>query len=309
MATQKKRLDPTPSALRSLYVASGGVCEMTDCNKRLTRASGAWIGTVAHIVSAEDDGPRADSSMSPEERRKESNLMLLCADHGREVDDRLSGERDFPLARLEEIKRAHEERFADLVDEMITSTKIRPPAVDDFLDSSARRSVAPGSCEAFGRFLDGNQGTPDELAVFIKDNRRQLEHSRRLLSDLSEAALGTLAVLLDLWQRSLDRRADGAYGYGDMWAWNAVAGIPEAIVHNRERNQSRLMAALEELEQRKLLSRPPEELFDLSEKSYAVRTPWGREWTTWPLIACFLDTHRGLTVGAWVRSLDYAVFD
>lgn len=309
MGTQKKRLEPTPSTLRSLYVASGGVCEMTDCNKRLTRGSGAWIGTVAHIVSAEGDGPRADPSMTPEDRRRESNLMLLCADHGREVDDRRSGERDFPRAKLEAIKRAHEERFAHLVDEMVASTKTRPAAVDDFLDSSPRSSVAPGSCEAFGRFLDGGQGTPDELAALIGDVRRQLEHSRQLLSDLSEAALGTLAVLLDLWQRSLDRDEDGASDYGDIWAYGAVAEIHEAVVHNRERNQSRLLAALNELEQRKIVSRPPDEVFDSSENTYAVSTPWGREWTTWPLIAYFLQTHPALTVAAWVRSLDYTVFD
>jgi hypothetical protein len=99
MTGQKKRLDPTDTTLRSLYIASGGICEMQDCNKRLTQPSGAWIGTVAHIVSAEDNGPRADKSMDPKNRRAASNLMLLCADHGREVDDLQTGEKLYPRER------------------------------------------------------------------------------------------------------------------------------------------------------------------------------------------------------------------
>jgi hypothetical protein len=100
MVGAKKRLDPTPATLRNLYLASGGVCAMPGCDKRLNKANGAWIGTVAHIVSAEDNGPRADSSMSAEEKRAFTNLILLCADHGRLIDDRETGERDFPRVKL-----------------------------------------------------------------------------------------------------------------------------------------------------------------------------------------------------------------
>jgi hypothetical protein len=116
---------------------------MTDCNKRLMDADGAWIGTVAHIVSAEDTGPRADVSMSPELRRKSTNLMLLCADHGRKIDDRETGERDFPRHRLLSIKAAHEERFAQAISQMIESSRPKGISVEDFMDTSPGHAV-PG---------------------------------------------------------------------------------------------------------------------------------------------------------------------
>ena len=116
-----KRLDPKPSTVRQLIIASAGICAMPGCNTLLVSPTRGWIGTISHIVAAEDSGPRTDPDMSPENRRSYENLVLFCANHGREVDDRETGERNYPVERLKKIKADHERRIEDLIEQAITS--------------------------------------------------------------------------------------------------------------------------------------------------------------------------------------------
>jgi hypothetical protein len=303
MAGEKKRLDPTDTTLRSLYIASGGICEMQDCNKRLTQPSGAWIGTVAHIVSAEDNGPRADKSMDPKDRRAASNLMLLCADHGREVDDLRTGEKLYPRERLEEIKRTHEARFSGLIDDMLASSRSRARSVGDFVDTAVGASVAGRTYAKFAEYWNLADGDPDLLDQAC----REFEESRRTLSQLSQAALGTLSWLLGLWESTLEAGPQGNRNFGDDWRGGPQ--IHQSLIHNRELNPQQLQSALEELEQRGILWPPSPDEYEYQERRYSIGSPWSTEWTTWRRIAEYLDrTHRS-TVSSWVSSLDYSVFD
>lgn len=298
MAGAKKRLDPTPTTLRKLYLASGGVCAMPGCDKRLNKANGAWIGTVAHIVSAEDNGPRADPSMSAEEKRAFSNLMLLCADHGRWIDDRETGERDFPRAKLEEIKQVHELRFSRLVDQMIKSARPKARSVHDFLDTSIAHSVPSGSCHRFVTYWD----LGPELAVKAQQEFRE---SRRLLMVLSVAARGTLAALLELWESARRSMGLGDQDLDDRWL-RASVKVHGSLVYNRMLNQRQLYSALAELEQKRLVD-PPDPYSD-SER-YTVNCPWTDQLTGWRTIAEYLDSTQKVAVSSWVRTLDYTVFD
>lgn len=303
---QKKRLDPTPTTLRSLYIASGGMCEMQGCNKRLTQPTGAWIGTVAHIVSAEDNGPRADKSMSPEARRAAANLMLLCADHGREVDDSQTGERLFPRVRLEEIKLAHETRFSGLIDGMLASSRSKAPSVDDFIDTTTGRNVAGQTYAKFADYWNLADGGSDLMDLA----RQELEESRRLLSGLSQAALGMLSWLLGVWESSLDQAPRGSMNFGEDWWGRGYLEVHESLIHNRELNQAQLRSVLWELEQRSIVSPPsPDEYDDYQGLKYSIRSPWSTELTTWRRIAEYLDRTHLSSVSSWVNGLDYSVFD
>ena len=44
-------------------------------------------GEIAHIIGWSGLGPRADASLSPEERDNYWNLLLLCRNHHREIDE------------------------------------------------------------------------------------------------------------------------------------------------------------------------------------------------------------------------------
>jgi len=99
---------------RLLWARSAGRCQYAGCNKSLIgdqvsgteNANGAYV---AHIISAEPDGPRGDPELSPLLATDPSNLMLVCDVHHR-VFDR-DKEAEHPIDVLRERKRRHEERI------------------------------------------------------------------------------------------------------------------------------------------------------------------------------------------------------
>lgn len=63
------------------------------------------IGEACHIVAEKEDGPRGKSALSPEQRDKFANLLLLCNVHHKQVDDQVEA---FTVERLHGIKAEHE---------------------------------------------------------------------------------------------------------------------------------------------------------------------------------------------------------
>lgn len=121
-----KRLKPRTDTLRELYIFSGNKCAMPDCKNVLIDEYGTWIGEVAHIYAASDGGPRANTSLSQEERRGAKNLILLCRKCHKIIDDNVE---QYPAERLFQIKEEHEEpyrkgleqaKFKDCMDEYTT---------------------------------------------------------------------------------------------------------------------------------------------------------------------------------------------
>lgn len=63
------------------------------------------IGEMCHIVADKDNGPRGKSDLVSEKRDKYANLILLCRNHHREVDQQ---ENSFSVDVLLEMKANHE---------------------------------------------------------------------------------------------------------------------------------------------------------------------------------------------------------
>ena len=121
-----KRLKPRTDTLRELYIFSGNKCAMPDCKNVLIDEYGTWIGEVAHIYAASDGGPRANTSLSQEERRGAKNLILLCRKCHKIIDDNVE---QYPAEKLFQIKEEHEgpyrkgleqAKFKDCMDEYTT---------------------------------------------------------------------------------------------------------------------------------------------------------------------------------------------
>ncbi len=121
-----KRLKPRTDTLRELYIFSGNMCAMPDCKKVLIDEDGTWIGEVAHIHAASDGGPRANTSLSREERRAATNLILLCRNCHKIIDEKVE---QYPAEKLFQIKEEHEgpyrkgleqAKFKDCMDEYTT---------------------------------------------------------------------------------------------------------------------------------------------------------------------------------------------
>lgn len=64
------------------------------------------VGEIAHIVAEKEDGPRGDRNFSVQERNSYENLLLLCLEHHKLIDDNPV---EYPVSDLKEMKQRHEE--------------------------------------------------------------------------------------------------------------------------------------------------------------------------------------------------------
>jgi hypothetical protein len=110
---------------KRLWLRSGNRCAFPDCNESLLEPiegvdEDTIVGIECHIVAREDSPTvaRSVSSLTPQERAEYghlvddrhgySNLVLMCTRHARVIDDPNA---DFDVARIIEMKRAHEAKI------------------------------------------------------------------------------------------------------------------------------------------------------------------------------------------------------
>jgi hypothetical protein len=108
------RAKASPKTKQLLYALSAGYCQFEGCPKRVLGDDVTErifnTGQVAHNVGASADGPRGDAERSAELVDDVENVMLLCYEHHRLVDE--EDPDSFPEERLRAMKRAQEERVA-----------------------------------------------------------------------------------------------------------------------------------------------------------------------------------------------------
>ena len=102
-----------------LFTQAGGRCEFDNCNRYLlthhvTHQSGNFA-QMAHIVAFRQAGPRGEAPLSSTERNDLSNLMLLCQQCHKLVDDNPDL---YTVEALQEFKKDHEARIR-----MLTAAK------------------------------------------------------------------------------------------------------------------------------------------------------------------------------------------
>ena len=103
--------DPSVPTLLMLCGRAGGRCEFEGCNRVLFRDAitlNQFNDTnVAHIVSSSPNGPRGDPKRSHELSDKIENLMLVCLEHHKMIDNKKL-ESLYPEERLLSMKQKHE---------------------------------------------------------------------------------------------------------------------------------------------------------------------------------------------------------
>ena len=82
---------PTTATVKQMY-ATAFRCGHPKCRKLLYRMNDATgdltlNSTVAHVHARRENAPRWNASMSEDDNRSESNLILLCLEHSSEVDN------------------------------------------------------------------------------------------------------------------------------------------------------------------------------------------------------------------------------
>jgi hypothetical protein len=100
--------------LRRLWALSGNECAFPDCTARLIDADGVLISEIVHIRGALRGSARFDPSQTNEERRSFENLLLMCHRHHKGTDN----EKRFTTERMTRIKRAHENRYAQVIESL-----------------------------------------------------------------------------------------------------------------------------------------------------------------------------------------------
>lgn len=133
---------------KRVWIAAGGRC--TFCNKNLlideVTGQQVMIGQLAHIAgwSDADGSPRGDSELPLRERNTAENLILMCHDQHKVIDDCSMWE-VYDEDTLKRFKRRHEERMRLLTSmrDSQRSTVLRVVgAVGDIPVQLDRRSVA-----------------------------------------------------------------------------------------------------------------------------------------------------------------------
>jgi len=119
-----KRLTPKADALRELYLKSGNQCAYPNCSRQMMNENNIFLGQVCHIQAAEPGGARFNPCMTNDERRDSSNLILMCYEHHKIIDDKNS---NFTVEQLELIKQEHERRFVNTLTECIDWTQVTVP--------------------------------------------------------------------------------------------------------------------------------------------------------------------------------------
>ncbi len=286
--------------MRELMFASGGRCAMTGCGLPLVSPTGGWIGTVAHIVGAEKNGPRGAGPVSAEERRAFANLLLMCASHGRDVDAPDTGEKNFTIAKLQQIKAAHETKIADAVLRAINQELTGLRTANDVLDTSLRSANAASTGEGLAESMEFDDD------VSIQGLLAALEEARARLQRLSQPALDILSQLLELWEMHCRDDKTLVPDFGESSGRSPRVSI--SIVENRltRGSMQSFTSATDELVAQGLLSMDVDEY----EQVYALKDPWGMFLNSfWINVAWFLYSGHGVEIHFWVKTLDFTIFD
>lgn len=106
---------PSPVTVKRLFAQSGNRCAFPKCPIEIIQGA-TVVGEICHIMAASPKGPRYDAQQTPEDRHGYDNLLLLCANHHKVIDD---DEEAYTVERLIEMKRSHEDRASPMKDNQV----------------------------------------------------------------------------------------------------------------------------------------------------------------------------------------------
>lgn len=174
MGKSRNRLPPTSATTRELYLYSGNQCAFPGCVSSLLRDDGTWNCNVAHIYGVKPGAARGDHSLSDEDLRAPSNLLLLCLEH-HEVIDNEDLEDQYPVDVVERIKAEHEKGFRQAIAGLVR-------IVDTSGGSRVEYPQNLGALEGFGDDDDEVRQNIDAMKPWIESVAKQPPGIRDLIS-------------------------------------------------------------------------------------------------------------------------------
>lgn len=119
---------------RILLQRSGNRCAFPGCGKELTLATDSGhdvssIAEIAHIVAQKPGGPRGEDPLPLDKRDDYDNLILLCLEHHKAIDDNPDS---YPVQKLRRWKLDHEQKISEAVGKVTqTKTLIEPEYIEE----------------------------------------------------------------------------------------------------------------------------------------------------------------------------------
>jgi hypothetical protein len=170
----------TDKTRKILWARSGNRCAI--CRRELVNESTeiddeAIIGEECHIVAREVNGPRGNSPLPIDERDKLANLILLCRNHHKEIDDQFN---TFTVEVLKKIKAEHESWVRE---KLTTRKQASPPIFFAFrVDTGTQFCNSVIGCDAF--HFNNDQPKTKEEADLIGDFAQNFQDYGNIWSDI-----------------------------------------------------------------------------------------------------------------------------
>jgi len=121
-----------------LWGRSGNRCALPECQKPLViekkeKDKESVIGVMAHIKGENPKAARYDTNMTDKERNCYDNLILVCSDHHKMIDDQFN---TYTVEKLHQIKKQHELWIKNSTEkEMVNVTFAELDVITKYLNS------------------------------------------------------------------------------------------------------------------------------------------------------------------------------
>lgn len=256
-----------PAPIRCmLWGLAGGRCEFSDCNKWLLEhevtSLEVNLAQVAHVVAFSESGPRGKGER-PDDVHALENLMLLCPDCHKLIDDRPD---DFSRQSLMEYKRGHEARISHLTglkpDMATTIVQLKAKVAGRGVDipvSHVYEAVSPRwPSDRQGHVIDlssiniddpdGARAAATQIDVDTNNLYRPGMDAERT-RHISLFALAPMPVLMHLGSRLSDKIAIDFFqrhrdAAGSPWRWRDDAPPVDFVVKRLQEGAGRNKVAL-----------------------------------------------------------------
>ena len=162
----------TEPTKKRLFMQSGGQCAFHKCTNKLIAEDGKTvIGQIAHIQAANKGGARYYPEISDKERADFPNLMLLCDEHHKMIDNK-ENEGKYPIELLKTWKSEHEAKHEkdkfNVPDTVIEQITVQ---LENYLKNLTEKFI-----EAT---FEANRTILDEIFDYIYKEKIDLEKAKR----------------------------------------------------------------------------------------------------------------------------------
>ena len=247
---------------RNLWGIAAGRCEFEGCNKflgnhQITKSEGNF-GEKAHIEAVSKGGARYKALMSGAELNSADNLMLLCPECHKLIDENAEL---YPVSILQKMKRKHEQRIYKLTEGddiqktlmlgYFANIKDKTPVYDDALFCRAVVKAGKIPLEKYVTMIEGgnmplNDGTKEyylvEQAALKQAREKIIKPCIKNGESISIFALAPMPLLIQLGTLISDISnvmVFQCHREGERWSWkeesNCITYLVEAPVEKKKK--------------------------------------------------------------------------